>query len=136
MITNLNIFVEAVDTEDINDGWITDDKGVKRFVVDGLVQSIDGEPAMIYPGGRLEWYDRGKLHRTDGPAIISPQLGKLWFLGGNRIMDSKAYFNGVKHSLTADFFLRHPEFLKYADTEMVQRLGLAHIKDSTDAGIL
>lgn len=30
----------------------------------------DGNPAVVYPKGKVEWYQFGKKHREDGPAVV------------------------------------------------------------------
>ena len=34
----------------------------------------------LYPDGSKEWYQRGKLHRLDGPACEWPDGTKKWFI--------------------------------------------------------
>jgi len=42
-------------------------------------------PAVIYDGGRQKrWYRYGKLHRVDGPAIITSDLVEEWYIDGKR----------------------------------------------------
>ena len=44
-----------------------------------------GGPAVIRPGPKFEeWYQHGKLHREDGPAIIDYYGSQYWFLNGKR----------------------------------------------------
>ena len=50
---------------------------------DGKLHREDG-PAIIYTGGRQEWYLNGKLHREDGPAYIRTDGAKQWWINGKR----------------------------------------------------
>ena len=36
----------------------------------------------VYPNGRKVWYQNGKYHREDGPAIEYANGSKEWFLNG------------------------------------------------------
>ena len=38
----------------------------------------------MYSDGTQKWYQSGKLHRTDGPAIIRPDGSQEWWLNGKR----------------------------------------------------
>jgi len=39
-------------------------------------------PAVIYSDGTEKWYFMGRLHRTDGPAIIRPRgFNEHWCMG-------------------------------------------------------
>ena len=41
---------------------------------------------IIHPDGTQEWWQNGKLHREDGPAIIYPNGGP-WYQNGIDITD-------------------------------------------------
>lgn len=52
-----------------------------------LLHCEDG-PAMIYHHtGREEWYQHGKLHRLDGPAIYIPRKYEAWYINGYKHRD-------------------------------------------------
>ncbi len=46
---------------------------------DGKLHRTDG-PAIIYSNGVNLWYQYGKLHRTDGPAVEYTHGVKLWYI--------------------------------------------------------
>ena len=56
--------------------------GAKYWYQNGKLHRLDG-PAIEYPNGTKYWYQNGKLHRTDGPAYEQPDGGiKQWFIEG------------------------------------------------------
>lgn len=54
--------------------------GEKRFYENGKLHRKDG-PAIEYPNGGQEWYQYNLLHREDGPAIIFGNR-KEWYING------------------------------------------------------
>ena len=61
---------------------------------------MSAQPKMqVHPNGTKEWRLRGRLHRTDGPAIERADGSKMWCLNGNlHRTDGPAYegANGSK----------------------------------------
>jgi hypothetical protein len=55
-----------------------DNKGNKRWFVNGKLHRIDG-PAIEYMSGGKEWHLNGILHREDGPAATGV-AANLWYL--------------------------------------------------------
>jgi hypothetical protein len=55
-----------------------DNKGNKRWFVNGKLHRIDG-PAIEYMSGGKEWHLYGNLHREDGPAVVGDAVN-LWYL--------------------------------------------------------
>lgn len=50
--------------------------------LDGAVQSIDDQPAVRCGNDPyMFWFDKGKLHRTNGPAAISKSGYEYWLYG-------------------------------------------------------
>jgi hypothetical protein len=47
----------------------------------GRLHRLDG-PAVITDDGAQEWYRQGAAHREDGPAVIRPDGTKRWFFDG------------------------------------------------------
>ena len=45
----------------------------------GKLHRTDG-PAVIHPNGHKEWWINDKLHREDGPAWIHPNGAEEWWL--------------------------------------------------------
>jgi antitoxin component YwqK of YwqJK toxin-antitoxin module len=57
------------------------DNGTKRWYQNGKIHRTDG-PAVENADGDKEWYQNGKLHRTDGPAIEYAYGTKYWYQNG------------------------------------------------------
>ena len=60
--------------------------GEKLWFQDGKLHRTDG-PAVEHPNGTKEWYLNGKKHRTDGPALEHPDGTKSWYLFGEKYED-------------------------------------------------
>lgn len=57
-------------------------KGVsKKWFMNGKLHRTDG-PAIIYVDGEQAWYINGKRHRTDGPAVVGALGQQYWFMNG------------------------------------------------------
>jgi hypothetical protein len=52
-----------------------------RWTLNGKLHRTDG-PAVIYADGTQRWFIDGKLHRTDGPAIIYAIGTQAWYIDG------------------------------------------------------
>jgi hypothetical protein len=48
---------------------------------EGKLHRTDG-PAIVLKSGRSEWYWNNKLHRRDGPAAIYGSGTKVWYVNG------------------------------------------------------
>lgn len=46
---------------------------------------------MITKSGAEHWYQRGHLHRTNGPAIMNTNGGVFWYINGERIYFNEEY---------------------------------------------
>jgi len=59
--------------------------GIKSFHINnkGKIHRTDG-PAVVWASGTKEWFKNGQRHRTGGPAIVEVDGGKLWFKNGKR----------------------------------------------------
>jgi len=68
------------------DGWFKDPyNSVMSHYVNGMLNSVDDEPAVKHEGGDTIWYKDDKMHRDNGPAYISPKTGyKGWYKNGRR----------------------------------------------------
>ena len=60
-----------------------DTNGDKYWYQDGKLHRTDG-PAIEYADGDKHWYQNGKLHRTDGPAAEYTSGDKHWYQNGKR----------------------------------------------------
>ncbi|WOJ91437.1 aldehyde dehydrogenase [Methylocapsa polymorpha] len=46
------------------------------------------------------WFEDGKVHRADGPAVISPDGVERWYLRGKEItIDARSFFSANKWSV-------------------------------------
>jgi hypothetical protein len=61
--------------------YIIKDNCLKYWYQNGRYHRLDG-PAIEYVSGEKNWCQYGELHRTDGPAIEYPDGTKLWFIEG------------------------------------------------------
>jgi hypothetical protein len=70
--------------------------GGKKWYQNGKLHRIDG-PAIEEGWGTKEWYQNGKLHRIDGPAIEKPWGTRLWYKNGelHRIDGPAIEFNDI-----------------------------------------
>lgn len=57
------------------------DSGTKTFV-NGFLQSVDGEPSILFTDGSKQYHDRGELHKVTGPAIVTANGKGYWFYRG------------------------------------------------------
>ena len=64
-----------------DDGPAVLENGHKEWWENGKLHRENG-PAIERSNGDKEWYFMGELHRIDGPAIISKYLGKKWYING------------------------------------------------------
>ena len=55
---------------------------------DGKLHRIDG-PAIEWFDGDEHWFQKGKYHRIDGPAIEDANGYKCWYLQGKRVTESE-----------------------------------------------
>ena len=80
---------------------VIDEEETQRWYKNGKLHRTDG-PAVIYENGTQRWYQNNKLHRTDGPAVIFPDGEKLWYLNGV-IYEPQDKFNNLKFSIKDGF---------------------------------
>ena len=57
--------------------------GTEVWYLNGKVHRTDG-PAIIHPEGCALWLRNGKLHRLDGPAITHADGSEEWWVHGVR----------------------------------------------------
>ena len=63
---------------------IIDTNGTKFWYQDGKLHREDG-PAIEFANGTRFWFLDGKLHREDGPACEFVDGLKFWFLDGKQV---------------------------------------------------
>ena len=60
--------------------------GVRYFEdINRTVKHREGKPAVILNNGCEEYWDHGRLHNLDGPAITTKNGKKVYYLGGRRL---------------------------------------------------
>lgn len=61
------------------------------------LHSFNGNPAIEYVNGTKLWYRLDKLHREDGPAIITKNGDKWWYINGRKLTEKQFnnYFNFI-----------------------------------------
>ena len=84
---------------------------------DGKTSILTGVVSIFYQGGAQNWYLNGKLHRTDGPALIEP-YGE-WY-------DKEWYFNGKLHRGKDENGEIGPAIEFYDGTQLWYRHGFLH----------
>ena len=62
--------------------------GSKEWYQNGKLHRTDG-PAIEWASGNKYWYVNDKLHRTDGPAVEWTSGEKFWYIDGNEYSFSK-----------------------------------------------
>jgi hypothetical protein len=84
----------------------------------------------VYDSGKKSWYQNGKLHREDGPAIEYANGSKEWFLNGEyHREDGPAceYADGRKFWYLNDESYTEEEFLK--KTSPIKELTVADLEN-------
>lgn len=74
-------------SEEIKDGMHIDDYGNKVWYNNGKLHRIDG-PAVEWSYGTKQWIKNDVLHRIGGPAMEYSKGGKIWMLYGIRYYES------------------------------------------------
>ena len=71
--------------------------GTKRWYFNGKLHREDG-PAVVSPYHK-GWWLNDKLHRTDGPAIEMADGSKSWYLNGKQYIEEEfvmiQFMNGI-----------------------------------------
>jgi len=77
----------------MKDGKHVNEYGSEAWYQDGKYHREDG-PAIRYASGTEYWYLNNEQHRTDGPAVTCADGTELWFINGEEL--TKAEFNKLK----------------------------------------
>ena len=67
----------------MKNGLIINRNGTKEWYQKGKKHRTDG-PAIEYADGSKFWFQNGKLHRTNGPAIEYANGSKFWYQNDKR----------------------------------------------------
>ena len=94
--------------------------GTQEWYQKDKLHREDG-PAIIGPDGTQEWYQNGELHREDGPAIIRPDGTQSWWQDGNRHRNDGPAF--IYPDGTQEWYL-HGENASRKALETIKRLGI------------
>jgi hypothetical protein len=73
----------VLDQTDVSPVTQVDEFGNQTWLMNGRLHRTDG-PAVIGADGYQEWYHHGQRHRTDGPALIYPNGTQEWYHHGQR----------------------------------------------------
>ena len=73
---------------------VIDKHGTQEWYQNGKRHRADG-PAIIDADGSQSWYKNDKLHRTDGPAIIYANGKHEWWLNEKRYYDVNDYVKEI-----------------------------------------
>ena len=70
-----------------NDAFMrVDFDGVRYFKdINRTIKHREGKPAVILNNGCEEYWDHGRLHNLEGPAITTKNGKKVYYLGGRRL---------------------------------------------------
>jgi hypothetical protein len=70
-----------------NDAFMrVDFDGVRYFKdVNRTIKHREGNPAVILNNGCEEYWDHGRLHNLEGPAITTKNGKQVYYLGGRRL---------------------------------------------------
>ena len=93
-------------------GTVENSNGTRYWYQNGKHHRLDG-PAIEYSNGYKHWYQNGKRHRLNGPAIEFANGYKAWWFDGQRHRpDGPAieYSNGDKAWYVDDIKLTEVEF--------------------------
>jgi len=80
----------------------------------GKRHRLDG-PAVEYSGSK-EWYQNGKLHRLDGPAYEGREGTKEWYIDGKYYKTEKEFLKATQPAT------------ELTVAEIARRLGISHLK--------
>lgn len=56
-----------------------------RLNGDLLIHRDDDEPAVVFWTGRVEWFKKGQRHRDEGPAVITSESTKEYWINGEQV---------------------------------------------------
>lgn len=77
--------------------------GDQYWYQDGKRHRANG-PAVVFPGGHQAWYQHGKRHREDGPAMVHVNGACEWYINGQEYSEAEfnAKINPVKELTVAE----------------------------------
>lgn len=69
----------------------------EEYYLNGSLHRVGDKPA-ITAGKHMEWWDRGELHRSSGPAIVTAKGEKRYFLEGREVGRNEVSKAAVENS--------------------------------------
>jgi len=87
----------------MKNGKYTDEYGTKRWYQNGKLHR-DNAPAVIWASGDEYWYQNGTLYRYDGPAVIFTDGTGYWYHHGKMLSEDE--IQQRKRELEADSLIR------------------------------
>ena len=78
---------------------ITDPNGTQRWMVKGKLHRENG-PSIVTKSGTQIWYQNGVRHPTDGPAVINPDGRKKWWAKDHLLDNNTIIFLTQKLSVS------------------------------------
>ena len=110
-----------------------DTRGTKFWYQNGKLHRLNG-PAVEHADGSKFWYQNGMLHRLDGPAaeILDPAGYKAWYQNGkHHRLDGPAveYGNGDKEWYINETRYSEAEFLAKTQPVKVKEMTMQQISD-------
>ena len=85
---------------------IAEQQPIRRELENGIIEY------RLKPIDYNWWYNKGKLHRTDGPAIEWPEGHKFWYLNGDLHRDdgpAVEWADGAKEWWKDGIFIKRRE---------------------------
>jgi len=77
-------------------GFTISETGTKKWYQNGKLHRLDG-PAIEFPDGCKIWYRNNKMHRLDGPAAEYKDGYKEWWIQGREYTEEEFHAKLLKH---------------------------------------
>ena len=87
----------------MKNGKTVDKCGTQNWHKDGKLHRTDG-PAILWVSGSQAWYKDDKCHRLDGPAIILANGSQSWYINGKKLSEQEILDH--KESMEFDKMMR------------------------------
>jgi hypothetical protein len=79
--------------------WVDGDK-VEEWYQNGKRHRLDG-PAVTFKNGEKQWWVNGLIHREDGPAVVFPEGINQWWIKNAVYRTKEDYFNALSEKAKA-----------------------------------
>lgn len=103
-LNTINMGKEIYHANPENDAFMrVDFDGVRYFKdINRTIKHRKGKPAVILNNGCEEYWDHGRLHNLEGPAITTKNGKQVYYLGGRRLNHRQWLEAKNKFSFTED----------------------------------